>query len=148
MVKTTTDQDLEKIEKVAYKLRNNMRRADIDFTIQASRNTTDPGITRWALSMTAPANNLAPIVFIALTPEDLIKQIKGSIKNLDHAAVEKAYHQAQIDACERTIAGHKERIETIDKGEAEEVYYDGDLKDFDGDYSKKEKPETTEDVVN
>lgn len=144
MTKNDTDKTLQKIEKVAYKLRNNMKRADIDFTIQASRNTTDPGITRWALSMTAPANNLAPIVFISLTPEDLIEQIKGSIKTLDHAAVEKAYHEAQIQACERTIEGHKERVKAIDAGEAEEIYYDGNLAEYDGEPAKPEQENVSE----
>lgn len=126
MAKDIYAAQLEKIEKVAYKLRNNMKRADIDFTVQVSRNTADPGTTRWALSMTAPANGLSPIVFIAYSPEELIEQIKSATKNIDYKAVEIAYHNAQIDACNRTIQGHQERIELINKGEAYEVYVGDD----------------------
>ena len=142
MAKDIFAKELEKVEKVAHKLRNNMKRADIDFTVQVSRNTADPGTTRWALSMTAPANGLSPIVFIAYSSEELIKQIKESIKNIDYQAVEIAYHNAQIEACNRTILGHKERIELIEKGEAYEVYV-GD--DEAADEATPDEPETVAD---
>lgn len=140
MAKDIFAKELEKVEKVAHKLRNKMKRADIDFTVQVSRNTADPGTTRWALSMTAPANGLSPIVFIAYTAEDLIKQIKASTKTIDYKAVEIAYHNAQIEACNRTIQGHKERIELIEKGEAYEVYV-GDDEAVDVDSSSEEVEE-------
>lgn len=124
MAKDIFDAELKKIEKVVLKLRNKMKRADIDYTVQLSRNSADPGKIRYAVSMTAPANGLAPVVFIADTSEELIKQVKESAKNIDYAAIEIAYHEAQIKSCERTIIGHQERIEAIKNGEAEEIFYD------------------------
>ena len=124
MAKDIFDAELKKIEKVVLKLRNKMKRADIDYTVQLSRNSADPGKIRYAVSMTAPANGLAPVVFIADTSEELIRQVKESAKNIDYAAIEIAYHEAQIKSCERTIIGHQERIEAIKNGEAEEIFYD------------------------
>jgi hypothetical protein len=72
--------------------------------------------------MTAPANGLAPVTFIAKTPEELIIKIKAATKHIDYDAVEVAYHEAQIEACKRTILGHEERVSVLkgDKQEKEE----------------------------
>lgn len=108
-----TVQDLRKIERAISKLRNNLKRADLDFTVQVSIASTDPGAVRYAAQMTAPAIGLAPITFIADTADELVEQIKFSTKKIDYAAVEVAFHEAQIQSCERTIVGHRERIEEI-----------------------------------
>lgn len=124
MAKDIFDTELKKIEKFVLKLRNKMKRADIDYTVQLSRNSADPGKIRYAISMTAPANGLAPVVFIADSSDEIIEQLKASAKKIDYAAIEIAYHEAQIEACKRTILGHEERIEAIKNGEADEVLYD------------------------
>lgn len=107
------DKDLQKLEKLAIKLVNKLKRRDLDYTIQASINSTDRTVVRYAVQITSPANGLMPITFIGLTPEELFDKIKVATKNIDYDKVEEAYHEAQILACERTIQGHKERIEEI-----------------------------------
>jgi hypothetical protein len=122
MTKTNeTVKDLRKIERAIGKLRNNLKRADLDFTVQVSIASTDPGVVRYAAQMTAPAIGLAPVTFIADTADQLVEKIKVATKNINYDAVEIAYHEAQIQSCERTIVGHKERIEEIKNRPEEEV---------------------------
>lgn len=108
-------QNLRKVEKAMVKLKNNLNRADIDYTVQASISSTDPTVTRYAAQMTPPANGLAPITFIAASPEELVEKIKLAAKGINYKTVEIAYHKGQIEACKRTIQGHEERITEVEK---------------------------------
>lgn len=120
MATSETAKELRKIEKHFVKLRNNMRRADIDYTVQVSINSTDPKVVIYAAQLTAPANGLAPIRILARSAEELITKIDVAQKNIDEVAVEIAYHEAQIEACERTKLGHEERIAEIKAQQEEE----------------------------
>lgn len=108
------DTELKKIEKATIKLINKIKRADADYTVQASISSTDKTVVRYAAQVTTGARGIMPLTFISLTPEELIDKLKEAAKDLNYDAVEKAYHEAQIKACERTIDGHKERIEEIE----------------------------------
>lgn len=110
----TTQTELKNIEKAVVKLVNKIKRADSDYTIQASINSTDKTVVRYAAQITTGANGLMPLTFISLTSSELIDKIKEATKNLDYDVVEKAYHEAQIVACKRTIQGHEDRIQEIE----------------------------------
>jgi hypothetical protein len=117
----TYEAQLREIDKQAKKLKNALKRSDLDYTVQISMNSAQPGEINYALSMTAPAAGLAPIMYITHNYEDLLALIKTSQKKFDPIGVERAYHEAQIDACEKTIQGHKERLEDMDKEGEEQV---------------------------
>jgi len=115
------ESDLRRIERYIVKLRKNLKRADLDYTVQASVNSTKPKWVSYAATVTPPASGLAPITFIShVSANDLIEQIKVAIDKIDYEAVELAYHEAQIQACEYTIEGHRERIEAIKNPPKEE----------------------------
>lgn len=130
------EKNLRKAENAMVKLRNNLKRADLDYTVQASVSSVDPSVVRYAAQMTAPANGLAPVTFIADSPEALIEKIKLAQKNIDYEEVEKAYHAAQIEACHRTIEFHKERMERIDNPETEPAD-DDETKEVEGETGDK-----------
>lgn len=109
----TATQELRKIYQAMNKFRNNLHRKDLDYTCQISINTATKKVA-YAVSMTAPANGLAPIMFIADNFADLLAQIKAATKNINYDEVEKAYHKAQILACENTIKGHEERLAELE----------------------------------
>lgn len=114
-----TKTDLQKIEKKLVKLRNKMGRKDLEYLVQVSINSTDPTVVRYAVQMTPPAEGLAPITFIGNTVAELVERIEAATKGIDLTEVEKAYHEAQVVACERTIAHHKERLEKLNNPEPE-----------------------------
>lgn len=109
-----TKQELKKIEKKVVKLRNKLGRADLDYLVQVSINSTDPTVVTYAMQITAPANGLAPIAFVTKSAKELIERVELATKEINYEEVEKAYHLAQIKACERTIIGHRERITEIE----------------------------------
>jgi hypothetical protein len=124
MADKTTVQELQKIEKAFVKLRNKLKRADLDYIVQVSINSTDPKTVIYAVQMTAPANGLSPIRILAKSAEELLTKIKAATEHIDEKAVEIAYHKAQMEACDRTKLGHQERIdeiEALDSDETEEV---------------------------
>lgn len=113
---------LRKVEKVVVKLRNKMNRADLNYTVQVSVNSVDPTKLAYAAQITAPAEGLAPVTFISYeSMDDLISKIKTATKGIDYEEIEKAYHAAQIEACQRTIAFHEERVKAIDNPEEAET---------------------------
>lgn len=112
-------QELKKIERLTQKLKNNLHRADLNFTCQISLRSQAPGVVKYAVSMTAPAEGLAPLMFIGDNYEDLAAQLKSAIKNIDYDLVEKKYHEAQITNAENTIEGHKERLKELELPEEE-----------------------------
>jgi len=109
-----TKAELQKAEKAMVKLRNKVKRADLDYTVQVSINSTEPTVVHYAAQMTAPANGLAPITFVCNTLDELVAKIKEAQDELNYDNIEKAYHQAQIEACHRTIQGHEDRIKELD----------------------------------
>ena len=106
---------LKSAEKAIVKLRNKLKRVDLNYTVQISINSTDPTRVAYAAQMTPPAEGLAPVTFISYeSMEDLVKKIKLATEHIDYTEVEKAYHAAQIEACERTIQGHRDRLEVLE----------------------------------
>lgn len=120
MAKTeTATQELHKIYRAMAKLKNNLLRADLDYTAQISESTSQPGKISYGVTMTPPATGLAPIYFLADNCDDLLKQIKAATKHIDYEEVEKAYHRAQILSCENTKKGHEERLAELEQPEEE-----------------------------
>lgn len=109
MAETTTTH-LRKAEKLMLKFKKQLKRADLDYTVQASISSVDPSNIRFAAQIAPPAAGLEPVTFIAATGDELIEKIQNAIKNIDYTEVEKAFHAAQIEACQRTINFHNERI--------------------------------------
>ena len=119
--------NLHDAERAMNRLRNKFNKVDSDYVVQISISSVDPGTVKYAASLTAPANGLQPVAFIADTAQDLVKQIKAFTKNVDYKMIEIAYHKAQIEACHRTIQGHEDRIKELEEekeetnGDTEEV---------------------------
>lgn len=116
----TTQKDLRDIEKAVVKLRNKLKRVDMNYTVQISISSTDPTKVVYAAQTTPPADSLAPLTFVADNAADLIQKIKTTTKAVDFKAVDKAYHEAQIQACERTILGHEEYIKGLEEEDSEQ----------------------------
>lgn len=120
MAQSTVDQELKKIFRAFAKFRNNLKRADLDFTVQVSISSPDPKTVVYAAQTTQPANGLAPIRVIAYSADELIEKIKVASKNIDQRALEIAYHKEQMASCDRTKLGHQERIEELEAEATEE----------------------------
>lgn len=106
-----------KAEKLAIKYKKKVKRNDIDFRIQVSLSSADPGVIYYALQFTSLAEGVAPVTFLKANAEEFIEAIEAQLKIIDDTAVEVAYHEAQIYHAKRNIKFHEERIEEITKGD-------------------------------
>lgn len=106
-------QTILKAEKLAIKLKKKLKRNDLDFSIQVSLSSADPGKIYYALQLTPVADGVAPMTFIKSDPDKLIEAIEAQLEKVDTAAVEIAYHEGQINHAKRTITFHQERIDEI-----------------------------------
>lgn len=113
----SAEQAIDKMYKAFGKVRNNLKRADLDFTVQISKSSTDPKTTIYAAQMTAMAEGLAPYRIITSDYNEILEILKLAAKKIDAKEVELAYHKEQIAAGKRTIEGHEARIEEIESGE-------------------------------
>lgn len=106
---------MQKAERLAIKIKKKIKRNDLDFSVQVSVSSQDPGTVYYALQITPVAEGIAPMTFIDPDADKFIEKIEKQLENLDPTMVEKEYHKAQITHAERTITFHKERITEIDK---------------------------------
>ena len=61
---SSIEKDLRNAEKAIVKLRNKLKKVDMNYTVQVSISSTDPTTVTWQALVTPPANSLAPISFI------------------------------------------------------------------------------------
>lgn len=128
---------LRKVEKLLVKTKKKIGRFDLDYTVQASINSTKPKAVAYAAQLTPPSPNLAPITFISHTgTEDLMKQVSAFLEDVDQDKVEIAYHEAQIVACNNTIKAHQDMIEKVKNKKQE-----GDESNETGGEQSNEQPE-------
>lgn len=93
------------------KIVKNLKRNDLDWTVQVSINSTRPERVNYCCQIEAPANGLEPITWVCETYEELEKSLKQAVKGLDREAVDKAWHESEIARAEALIKYHKEELE-------------------------------------
>lgn len=114
-IKTT----MLKAEKLAIKIKKQLKRYDLDYTIQVSVNSTRPNKISYALQITPPAEGLGPVTFVTHDDaKEFLEKIEAQTRKIDIEFVEIAYHEAQIKSSEHNIELHKNRIEELKKVES------------------------------
>lgn len=93
------------------KIVKNIGRNDLDWTVQISINSTRPDRINYAAQIEAPANGLQPVTWVYDSWEELEKNLKLAEKGLDQDAVERAWHESEIQRAEALVKYHKEALE-------------------------------------
>lgn len=116
----TIKQTMLKAEKLAIKIKKKIKRNDLDFSVQVSLSSQDPGKIYYALQITPVAEGIAPMTFIKQSEEEFIEAIEAQLENLDAQVIEESYHESQIAHAKRTITFHEERIKSMKEQATEE----------------------------
>ena len=109
------DRKLKEARNLANKIVKNLGRADVDWTVQVSINSTRPDRVNYCAQVEAPANGLQPITWVCDSWDELLGQLKIGVSALDTEAVEHAWHESEIKRAEALINYHKEAMKEMDK---------------------------------
>lgn len=106
-------QTMAKAEKLAIKIKKKIKRNDLDYSVQVSMSTSDPGQLYYALQITPVAEGIKPMTFIDKSPTAFIEKIEARLEDIDAEKIEIAYHESQIAHAKRTIEYHEESIKEL-----------------------------------
>lgn len=116
---TQFDKDLKKnlkrIQDQVVAILKKLKRPALDYNIQFALDSVRPNLIEYTVWIQPPAERINRLSWIGTDVEDLLKQLKEFEENTSDIDVEIAYHGAQIQACEETIAHHKKIIEELGK---------------------------------
>lgn len=106
------EKNLEKARKILNKIIKKLGRNDLDWTVQLSINSTRPDRINYCAQIEAPANGLQPITWVKDSWKDLEESLLKAEKGLDQEAVEKAWHEAEIQRAKALIKYHEEALKS------------------------------------
>ena len=106
------EKNLERARNILNKIVKKLGRSDLDWTVQVSIHSLKPNVVNYCAQIEAPANGLQPITWIKGSWEELIEALKISEKGLDQEAVEKAWHEAEIERAKALIEYHEECLKS------------------------------------
>lgn len=113
------EKQLKSARNLVNKIIKNLKRNDLDWTVQISINSTRPDMVNYCCQIEAPASGLQPITWVYDSWDKLIDALKVGVKALDAEAVEKAWHESEIERAKALIHYHEEVLNK-DKEETKE----------------------------
>lgn len=108
---------LRKAYKLLKKITKKMGRSDLYFSAQLGIDSSkDERVVTYAAMIEAPADQLEPVYFAALTKEEFIEKLENFLN--EKATVnelKKAFHLAQVESNKRSIEHHENEIKAIEE---------------------------------
>ena len=109
------DKELKKTRNLLNKIVKNFGRNDLDWVAQLSITSVRPDKINYCAQIEAPANGLQPLTWVKDSWKELQESLELAEKGLDQKAVDKAWHESEIQRAEALIKYHKESIEELEK---------------------------------
>jgi len=106
--------EMKKARNLVNKIVKKFNRNDLDWTVQVSINSTRPERVNYCAQIEAPANGLQPLTWVKESFAELEDALKIAEKGLDQDAVDRAWHEAEIQRAESLIKYHKDAIAELD----------------------------------
>jgi len=112
---------LQTLEKIVKKiLRKSLKDNTLDYTVQITTSSLEPGKIKYAAQISAPAKGVQPITFIYDNYEMLKASLEESEKELSKKKVEITFHQSRINSYNNKVKQHEERMKQLEDPEYEE----------------------------
>lgn len=109
-------------EKLVQKIKKKVKRNDLDYTIQAVIDSTNPSVVKYAVRITPINEATGPLVFVADSVKELQEKLQYRLDNgLDETELQINYHESMVKNIENTLEFHRSRAEELkNKKEGEE----------------------------
>jgi hypothetical protein len=108
--------DLKKLEKIIKKIvRNRFRDATLDYTVQVSISSIEPGKVKYAALITSPSRHVQEIPFRFDSYQELEAALKLALKDFRYEDIEKAEVTSRINVYKNKITELEQYLGQIDK---------------------------------
>lgn len=94
-------------------IRKSLKDNTLDYTVQITISSIDPGKLKYACQITSPANGVQPITFIFDDYKTLEESLKEAQRELNPRKVEVAFHENRINSYKNKIEQHQERVDKL-----------------------------------
>lgn len=109
------EKQLKSARNLVNKIVKNLKRNDLDWTVQVTVNSVHPDKVSYCAQIAAPAEGLQALTWIKDSWEELLDALATAEKGLDPVAVDRAWHEAEIQRAEALINYHKEALAEKDE---------------------------------
>ena len=108
-------EQLQKLEKLTQRvIRKSLKDNTLDYTVQITMSSLDPGKLQYACMISSPATGVKPITFVFDSYKTLEASLKEAATELDPKKVEIAFHQNRINSYNNKVAQHEERVKQLE----------------------------------
>lgn len=109
---------LRELEKLVKKiLRKSLKDNTLDWSVQCTISSLEPGKVKYAAQISSPAKGVQPITFIFDKFEDLKNALAEAETEIDKTKVELIFHKSRINTYKSKIESHEARVKEIESGE-------------------------------
>lgn len=109
------------LEKNAKKiLRKSLKDNTLDYTIQFTVSSMEPGVVKYACQISSPSRGVEPITFIFDSYKDLEASLKEAQKEISKKDVELKFHESRVNTYKNKIKQHEARMETLNDPDYDE----------------------------
>ena len=106
------EKEFAKTKLLINKILKNLGDSSLDWTIQVSENTANPGKISYGCMIHA-SERLEPITWVCDSWEDLQKELKKAGKELNRDMIDVAYYKSEQNRCDRLKAYYEEKVNEI-----------------------------------
>ncbi len=112
---------LQTLEKLVKRIiRKSLKNNTLDYTVQISISSPDPGDVKYSAMISSPASGVQPILLSYDSYDLLLAALKEAEKEYNPRSIEIAYHDNRINTFEHKAAQHKARKEKLEDPEYDE----------------------------
>lgn len=115
-------EQLLKLEKLVGRvIRKSLKDNTLDYTVQITVSSMEPGKIQYAAQITSPAQGVQPITFIFDSYQVLEESLKEAARELSRPKVEIAWHANRINTYKHKIEQHEERVKQLESPDYNEA---------------------------
>jgi hypothetical protein len=116
--KTTAAEQLSELERITKKvIRKSLKNNTLDYTVQITMSSLEPGKIKYACQITSPAQGVQPITFIFDSYELLEASLREAENELNPRKVEITFHQNRVNTLRSKADQHEARAKQLEDPE-------------------------------